>query len=97
MEMMQTKLPIITHQECSQRFGHPRPGHHICTFDTSRRRAAGLGDQGAPLVYRGQLLGLLLHLGSPTWDYPDTFCGFNSPHMHELVDMRIIIVRGVHF
>ena len=93
---MQTKLPIITHQECSVRFGVLLPNDQICTFDSSRRRAACLGDEGGPLMYNDRLLGLLILRGYPTWEYPDTFFNFNSLHAHDLVNLHTNIVRGHH-
>ena len=91
---MQTKLPIITNDECRERFGGPIPNAQICTLDTSRRRAACLGDEGGPLVYRNRLLGILLYRGSPTWIYPDVFYSFNSFNAHNLVNLHIHLVRG---
>ena len=93
---MQTKLPIITQQECIGYFHGPMLNNKICTFDTSRRRAACTGDNGGPLVYEGRLLGILLFTGWQLWIQPDVFFNFNNPDTHNLVNFHINIVRGVH-
>ena len=93
---MQTKLPIITDQECSAHFDRPIPNNQICTFDISRRRAACFGDSGGPLVYENRLLGILLFRGSLPWKQPDVFVNFNNVNTHNMVNFHIDSVRGVH-
>ena len=95
---MQTKLPIITHQECSQLYeGHgPNPNHNICTFDASRRRAACVGDEGGPLVFDNRLLGILIYVGWLPWTHPDVFLSFNNLDIHNMVHFHINVVRGIH-
>ena len=93
---MQTKLPIITQQECNGYFDDPVPNDHICTFDTSRRRAACIGDEGGPLVYEGRLLGILNFSGWRPWTYPDVFLSFNNHNMHIRVNFHLNIMRNAH-
>ena len=95
---MQTKLPIITHQECNQYFsGHgPNENHNICTFDGSRRRAACSGDEGGPLVYDKRLLGILIVRSLNTWKTPDIFVNFNSFNLHDSVNFHMNVARRVH-
>ena len=95
---MQTKLPIITHQECSQRYdGHgPNEDFFICTFDESRRRAACSGDDGGPLVYQDRLLGILFYTGWRTWTHPDVFVKFNNLNTRNTINFHINVVRRVH-
>ena len=95
---MQTRLPIITHQECEGLF--PDFGAdenlHICTFDASRRRAACDGDEGGPLVYGNRLLGILIFLGWTPGRRPDIFLSFNNVNTHNVILLTINLVRGVH-
>ena len=93
---MQTKLPIITHEECSELYPAFLPDQHICTLDKSRRRAPCVGDEGGPLVYDDHLLGMLLHRGFPTWNFPDIFFNFNNIHIHHLVSFHMNVLRGIH-
>ena len=96
-QLMQTKLPIITHEERGRlRNWHVAAGNHkICTFDISRRRTACEGDEVGPLVYDDRLLGILLHTGRLPWTGPDVFLDFNNFIIHDLVDFHIHEVRGV--
>ena len=95
---MQTKLPIITHEECRRFYNwHGADGDHkFCTFDVSRRRAACEDDEGGPLVYDDQLLGILLHTGWMSWTHPDVFFDFNNFNIHNMVNFHMDVVRGVH-
>ena len=93
---MQTKLPIITLQECRERLHAHVPDDQICTFDISRRRSACRGDEGGPLVYEERLLGMLISAGWLDWTHPDIFFNFNNNEIHELVNFHINEVRGVH-
>ena len=93
---MQTKLPILTRQECNELCGGPLPELQICTYDASRRRAPCLGDEGGPLVYDDRLLGMLLFRGWPSWIHPDIFLNFNDPNMHHMVNFHLNVLRGVH-
>ena len=95
---MQTKLPIITHEECGRlRNWHGAGGNHkICTFDISRRRTACEGDEGGPLVYDDRLLGILLHTERLPWIGPDVFLDFNNFIIHDVVDFHIHEVRNIH-
>ena len=95
-KLMQTKLPIITPDECRARYHGVLPNDQICTLDISRRRAACLGDEGGPLVYNDRLLGILAIRGYPTWVYPDTFFGFNSIEAHNSVTLHVNRARGHH-
>ena len=95
-QFLQTKLPILTHAECSEIFGFDLPLGRICTLDTSRRRRPCLGDEGGPLVYNDRLLGILLYRGSPVWEYPDLFVNFNNPSFHQRIDNHINALRGIH-
>ena len=95
-QLMQTKLPIITHQECSAHLHRPVPNDQICTFDISRRRAACIGDAGGPLVYEDRLLGILRFRGVLPWQQPDIFFNFNNLNTHNMVNFHIDVVRGVH-
>ena len=92
---MQTKLPILTQNECSVFLGAPVPDQQICTLDRSRRRSSCLGDEGGPLVYGDRLLGILLFRGFPAWDFPDIFFNFNDIHIHQLVNFHMNILRHV--
>ena len=93
---MQTKLPILTHQECSELYPGPLPDIRICTYDRSRRRSPCLGDEGGPLVYHDRLLGILLYRERPAWEYPDMFFNFNTPNTHQLVNFHVNELRGIH-
>ena len=93
---MQTKLPILTRQECSVFYGGHLPDQQLCTLDRSQRRAPCLGDEGGPLVYGNRLLGILLFRGFPVFEHPDIFFNFNEPHIHEVVNIHMNILRGVH-
>ena len=93
---MQTKLPILTHQECSAHFSGAMPNDEICTLDTSRRRAACKGDEGGPLVYENRLLGILRFIAFRPWTQPDVFFNFNNPNTHIIVHSHVNAVRGVH-
>ena len=94
-QLMQTRLPIITNQECSRRYdGHgPNENLNICTFDESKRRAACEGDEGSPLVYDNQLLGILLFPGWIPWIYPDVFLNFNRINIHNSVNFHMNVLR----
>ena len=93
---MQTKLPILTHEECNEYFLDPIPNDEICTFDRSRRRAACKGDTGGPLVYQNRLLGLLRFRAFRPWTHPDVFFNFNNHEIHQIVDMHMNTLRGAH-
>ena len=95
---MQTKLPIITNEECNRLYDGrgPNENHSICTFDISRRRATCKGDEGGPLVYDDRLLGILIVKGWFSWEAPDVFVNFNSLNIHNNVNFHINVVRGVH-
>ena len=94
---MQTKLPLITHQECNRLYdGHgPDEDHNICTFDESRRRAACEGDEGGPLVYDNRLLGILFFTGWISWEHPNIFINFNRLEMHNMVNFNMNALRDV--
>ena len=91
---MQTRLPILTPEECSELYPGPLANIRICTHDRSRRRLPCLGDEGGPLVYADRLLGILLYRGGPAW--PDVFVSFNSPNTHHLVNFLMNELRGIH-
>ena len=94
---MQTKLPIITHQECIRLCpGHNLDeNHNICTFDTTGRRSACAGDEGGPLVFDDRLLGIFT--GWLPRGYPNIFINFNNVNMHNLVHLvHIRALRRVH-
>ena len=93
---MQTKLPIITPEECSVHFSGAIANDEICTFDTSRRRAACKGDIGGPLVYQDRLLGILRFRAFRPWTLPDVFYNFNNHAIHELVHFHMNVVRSPH-
>ena len=93
---MQTKLPILTHQECSDLYAGHFADERICTLDRSRRRSPCLGDEGGPLVYHDRLLGILLYRGRPAWEYPDIFLNFNNPNTRHLVNFHVNVLRAVH-
>ena len=93
---MQTKLPIITLQECREIYHGPLSDARICTFDRSQRRATCVGDEGGPLVYDNRLLGILLFIGGPSWVNPDIFINFNDPLMHRLVNYHVNELRVIH-
>ena len=95
---MQTKLPIITHEECGRLHAwHGADGDQkFCTFDASRRRAACKGDEGGPLVYDDRLLGILLYTAWMPWTQPDVFFDFNNLNIHNMVDFHMNIIRGIH-
>ena len=95
---MQTKLPIITSHECTQRNHgiNPDENHNICTFDTSGRRAACEGDEGGPLVYEDRLLGILLSTSQPTFEYPNIFFNMNSLDVHNVINIHMNALRAVH-
>ena len=95
-QLMQTKLPIITQEECNTYFPIPIPNDEICTFDASRRRAACKGDIGGPLVYQDRLLGLLRFTVERPWTHPDVFFNLNDNEIHQMVDIHMNIVRGAH-
>ena len=86
---MQTKLPIITQEECREYFYGTLPEHQICTFDRSNRRSACSGDEGGPLVYNNRLLGILLFTGWRPWTHPDIFFHFNDPRIHRLISSHM--------
>ena len=94
---MQTRLPIITYQECIRfyRGRVPNQNNHICTFDESRRRAACSGDEGGPLVYDDRLLGILLLTGWEPWSHPNVFFQFNNIIIHNMVNFHMNVVRSV--
>ena len=95
---MQTKLPLITHEECSRLYEGrgPREINNICTFDASHRRAACSGDEGGPLVYQNRLLGILVFTGWIPWTHPDVFINFNHPDIHNAVNFHMNVLRGAH-
>ena len=93
---MQTKLPIITQEACTRYFNDPIPNDEICTFDTSRRRAACKGDVGGPLVYQNRLLGILRFRALRLWTLPDVFFNFNNLENHERVHFHMNVVRAAH-
>ena len=97
-QLMQTKLPIISHQECSRLYDGRGPNEnlHICTFDTSGRRAACEGDEGGPLVYENRLLGILLFTRWASWEHPNLFLNFNNLIIHNMVNLHVNAVRGLH-
>ena len=95
-QFLQTKLPILTHAECSELFGFALPLARICTLDRSRRRSPCLGDEGGPLVYDDRLLGILLFRGWPTWIKPDIFVNFNNPIIHQSMNFHLNVLRGIH-
>ena len=95
-QLMQTKLPILTYEECTAHFGTPLPEQQFCTLDTSRRRSPCLGDEGGPLVYDNRLLGILLFRGRPTWVYPDIFINFNNLNIHDMVNFHMNALRRIH-
>ena len=76
---MITRLPIITLNECIQRFHAQLTENNICTLDLSRRRGTCLGDEGGPLVYNNRLLGVLLYPGEDLGVIPDIFINLNEP------------------
>ena len=78
---MQTRLPIISLEECTNlHAGHNGPHifRYICTFDRTGRRATSVGDQGGPLVYRHRLLGVLIQSSLNIGVYPDVFINLNQ-------------------
>ena len=95
---MQTKLPIITSQECSERYHDQNleENHKICTYDATGRRSACGGDEGGPLVYQDRLLGILLFTGWFSWGHPNIFLNFNSLEMHEVINFHMNGLRGEH-
>ena len=97
-QLMQTKLPIITHQECGELYHGlgANPDHNICTFDPTRRRATCNGDEGGPLVYENRLLGILIYRGWYPWESPDIFVNFNNPDIHQSVNFHMNVVRNGH-
>ena len=90
---MQTRLPLITPHECSERYHGPMQNQIICTLDESKRRAGCLGDEGGPLVFENRLLGILLFRGRPAWQNPDIFFNFNNLNIHNWVNFHINILR----
>lgn len=78
----------MSQQECAQI--HNGPVHinwrYICTLDTSRRRATCIGDEGGPLVYNKQLIGVLLYRTLEIGRYPDVFANLNHPHAQNWVN-----------
>ena len=95
-QFLTTKLPLLTHEECRQRFGVFLPPERMCTLDTSRRRRPCLGDEGGPLVYDDRLLGILLFRGWPIWIKPDIFVNFNIPNIQQFVNFHMNALRGIH-
>ena len=95
-QLMQTRLPIITRQECLERLDAHVPEEEICTLDTSRRRSTCKGDQGGPLVYENRLLGMLIYSGWLNWSYPDVFVNFNNHNIRNMINFHMNQVRGVH-
>ena len=81
---MVTRLPIITLGECFPFHPH-MTNRNICTLDLSRRRGTCLGDQGGPLVYHDQLLGVLLNPGDDLSENPDIFININEPNQRQWV------------
>ena len=92
---MQTRLPIISFNECSIRYRGHAPYDHLCTFDSSFRRSPCLGDEGGPLVYNNELLGILLRQGWPLWQYPTIFVDFNNLQIHNWVNTNINRLRDI--
>ena len=92
-QLMQTKLPILNHQECSAHFNGPIRNDQICTFDSSRRRAPCIGDAGGPLVYEDRLLGILLFRSRVPWGRPDIYFDFNHHDTHAVINFHMNEVR----
>ena len=93
---MQTRLPIISHQECIQEGNSPIPLtiRHLCTLDRTKRRATSLGDQGGPLVYNRRLLGVLLHRSMEIGVQPDVFINLNLENHQQWVTERLNHLRN---
>ena len=90
---MQTKLPLITHEECTALSAAPLGANRICTFDRRHKRTACMGDEGGPLVYNDRLLGIFLSGGWPAWVQPDIFFNFNNINIHHMVNLQMNALR----
>ncbi|XP_033227067.1 chymotrypsin-1-like [Belonocnema kinseyi] len=81
VNLMMTRLPLISQQECVQ--AHHGPVYinlrYICTLDASGRRATCIGDEGGPLVYNKRLIGVLLYRTLEIGKRPDVFANLIHP------------------
>ena len=93
---MQTRLPIITQQECIQAQNGLAPisARHLCTLDETRRRATSFGDQGGPLVYDRRLLGVLLYRSMEIGVRPDIFINLNLQNPHQWINAVLNHLRN---
>ena len=85
---MITRLTLIHLDECSHAFidDDIEIGQRtICTLDRTRRRGACDGDQGGPLIYHNQLVGILHYPGKELGVTPDRFINVNEHDQRQFI------------
>ena len=94
---MQTRLPIISEEECLDSYnGHAHiTDESICTLDRTKRRATCFGDTGGPLVYDNQLLGVMTFMrGVKIGIHADVFVKLCSPEIVHWINTKINEIRA---
>ena len=93
---MQTRLPIISPEECTRLYGAINALNvfrYICTLDITKRRGSGNGDRGGPLVYNRRLLGVLYQRSLNLGVRPDVFINMKQPFQHQWINEKMHQLR----
>ena len=85
-------VPIISHQECANIYGHrfPITDRHICTLDRNHQKRCSRDDLGAPLVLFSRLVGVLIFAGDIEGPgFPDIFVNLQYPIYEEWIKAHL--------